>query len=143
MEPISALSFACNIIDLLERGIKAGAIIKEIYQAPDGLRKHDKALLDQPDTLSVVTAGLRDAQGRITDSPVDARMKEVAAKCSALCVQMEAVVDKCRPKKADSVVSATNASARALWYRSEMESLEAELEKGIQMLMSLVATATL
>ncbi len=90
MDPVSALALSCNILDLLELGIKAGRVVKEIYKEPDGLRERHQALLDQANTLSTVAAGLQQAQSTIALSPVDARMRDVSTKCSAVCRKIEA-----------------------------------------------------
>ncbi len=145
MDPLSALSLSCNILDLLDLGIKTGGIIKEMYRAPEGLSKRHEALLDQAATLSTIAAGLQQAGRTIAQNqnPVDARMKDVAAKCSAVRLKIEAVVAKCKAKKTDSVVSATSAAVRILLSRSDVEKLETELKDAFTELSSLVTTKTL
>lgn len=143
MEPISALALTCNILDLIERGYKCAAAIKEIRDSEDGLKSKHEILLGETDALSAVADELKNAQQQISQSPVDARMSEVATKCLSICTAIEAVIGKCRPTKEKSLVSAAGASFRTLLHKSNIEKLQTQLESGQKMLNSLAANKTL
>src|SRR5271154_4492512 len=100
MDPISALSLACNVLELIQLAIKTGAIMKQIYESPEGLRKKHESLLEQSKTLETVVGGLEDVQSQIsqTQSPLDTRMQEIAADCALVNAAIKKVLDKCKPK---------------------------------------------
>jgi len=142
MDPLSALSLSCNVLDLLSRGIKTTVLIKEIYSSPEGLRKRHESLVKESDTLATIAEALQQAKDDIADSPVDERMHEVAKNCSAACLAVEDVIDKCRPKKQNSFFSAVGASFRILLHKSDIDELEAQLKKGYDQLSALVSERT-
>jgi len=142
MEPLSALSLSCNILDLLSRGVKTTVLIKEIYSSPDGLRKRHESLVREADTLATIAEGLQQAKGQITQSAVDERMLVVAKNCSDVCLAVEKVIQKCKPKKPKSIFSAVGATVRILLHHSDVEELETQLSKGYDQLSALVSERT-
>ncbi|EAQ85322.1 hypothetical protein CHGG_09336 [Chaetomium globosum CBS 148.51] len=62
MEPVSALALACNILDLIERGYKCAATIKEVHDSEAGLLKKHEMLVGEIDTLSDIACALEKTQ---------------------------------------------------------------------------------
>lgn len=143
MDPISTLALVCNILDLIERGVKCSSIIKDVYLSRDGLRKRHQTVLRECDTLSTVSDELSKARSQARQSPVTDEMRATAAHCQSISTAIQAVVDDCRPKKEKSLLSAAGASIRILLQQSNLEELQARLESGQRMIHSLVATKTL
>jgi hypothetical protein len=143
MEPISALALACNILDLIERGYKCAATIKEVHDSETGLPKKHEMLVGEIDTLSDIAGALNKTHQDISKSPVDARMREIAKKCLSICAAIQALVNQCKPKKEGSFRSAAQASVRMLLRKSAIETLQSELDSAQKMMDSLVMTKTL
>lgn len=143
MEPISALALACNIIDLIERGYKCAATIKEVHDSETGLLERHEMLVDEINTLSDIAGALDKTQQGISKSPVDARMREIAKKCLSICAAIQALVKQCKPEREGSFRSAAQASVRILLRKSDIEALQSELGSAQKMMDSLVMAKTL
>ncbi|KAH6640347.1 hypothetical protein F5144DRAFT_589840 [Chaetomium tenue] len=63
MEPVSALALACNILDLIERGYKCAATIKEVHDSETGLLKKHEMLVGEIGTLSDIAGARRTDEG--------------------------------------------------------------------------------
>lgn len=143
MDPVSALSLACNILDLIERGYECAAVIKEIHDSEAGLVKKHEILISEIDVLSDIAAALDGARHEIAKCPTDVRMREIATKCFSICAAIQEIVNKCRPDKAGSFRSAAQASIRIFLRKSDIETLQAELKNTQDMMNTLVMTKTL
>ena len=143
MEPVSALALACNILDLIERGYKCAATIKEVHDSDTGLLKKHEVLVGEIDTLSDIAGALEKTQQEISKSPVDARMREFAKKCLSICAAIRALVNQCKPEKEWSLLSAAQAFVRIRLRKSDIETLQSELESAQKMMDSLVMAKTL
>jgi len=142
MEPISALAFACNVLELVGIAIKTGKAIKEIYDSPSGTREKEQNLQEQAETLDTVLKGLQDARTEVSSGPVDSRMREISAKSIFISLAIQKVVERCKPKD-KSIISATK-SVLQLWLnKSDIEDLQTELEKQQNALTNLTTTQIL
>jgi hypothetical protein len=142
MEPISALAFACNILELVGIAIETRKAIKEIYDSPSGTREKEQDLQGQAGTLDTILKGLQDARTEVSSGPVDSRMKGISTKSIFISLAIQKVVEKCK-RKDKSFISATK-SAFQLWLRkSDIEDLQTELEKQQKALTNLTTTRIL
>ena len=142
MEPISALAFACNILELVGIAIGTGKAIKEIYDSPSGTREKEQDLQGQAETLDTILKGLQDARTEVSSGPVDCRMKEISTKSVFISMAIQKVVEKCK-RKDKSIISATK-SAFQLWlHKSDIEDLQTELEMQQKALTNLTTTQIL
>ena len=66
MDPISGLSFACNMLDMVDRAIKYGKTIKEIYDSSTGLSSKHENLDSVAKSMIAVTEELQNLQSQIT-----------------------------------------------------------------------------
>jgi len=70
-------------------------------------------------------------------------MRELTEECCAVCVAIQEILEKCKPKKEKSVLSAASASIRSLLNKSDLDKFQAKLDKSVQSLNSLVSAKTL
>jgi hypothetical protein len=143
MDPISGLSFACNVLDMVDRAITYGKTIKEIYDSSTGLSSSNEDLDGVTRSMVAITEDLQNLQGEITQSKPDPHMQEVTEECSAVCIAIQIILAKCKPKRERSVLSAASASIRSLLNKSDLDKFQAKLDKSLQSLNSLVSTKTL
>lgn len=142
MDPISALAFACNVLELVGDAIKAGEAIKRIYDSPSGTSEKERDIQEQAETLDIISKGLQDACDKASSGPVDSRMKEISTKSIFISLAIQRVVEKSK-RKDKSIVSATR-SAFQLWlHKSDIEGLQTELEKQQKALTDLTTTQIL
>jgi hypothetical protein len=143
MDPISGLSFACHVLDMVDRAVTYGKTIKEIYDSSTGLSSRNENLDNVTKSMIVVTEDLQNLQCQIIQSKPDPKMQEVAEECSAVCVAIQDILTKCKPKKEKSVLSAASASMRSFLNKSDLDKFQAKLDKSVQSLNSLVSAKTL
>jgi hypothetical protein len=142
MEPISALAFACNILELVGIAIETRKAIKEIYDSPSGTREKEQDLQGQAGTLDTILKGLQDARTKVSSGPIDSRMREISTKSVFISLAIEKVVEKCK-RKDKSIISATKAAFQLWLHKSDIEDLQTELEKQQKALTNLTTTQIL
>lgn len=142
MEPVSALAFACNILDLIERGIKCGKIVYILYE--DGITKDQDDLESMADTMDSVVAGLQKAPANtgIRKSAWDPQIDRVLTKSTAVCAKLRDLIKKCQPETKGSWKAAGVAALKKLVHKSDIEALETDLETCRTDLSTLLSAAT-
>src|SRR6187431_1155737 len=99
MEPLSALSLACNIIDLVGVAVKSVVAFTEIYGSVDGLRKAHEIIDAESTRLKDVIDHLTTWQTELEQSAADAQIQGTASRILTQCEALRKVFDECRPKK--------------------------------------------
>jgi len=142
MEPLSALAFACNVIDLVERGVKCGQVLYALYK--DGATDDQDDIATIADTMEAVVVGLQQAPAKagIRRSAIDSELTKLLAKCTAVCTKLRDLLKKCQPEKKDSITAAGRALFRKLVHISDMEALDRELHICRTGIVSLLSAAT-
>ncbi len=143
MDPIGGLSLACNVLDMVDRAVQYGKTIKEICDSANGLSAQHESLEGVTQSMATVTKDLQAVQGRILHSETDVRMQAVAEECSAVCLAIQEILTKCKPKKENSVFSATAARIRISLNKSDLDKFQGKLDASTKSLNSLVAAKTL
>lgn len=147
MDSVSTLAFACNILDILEKGHACCRIFKEIYKAADSLSKHRSAILDAVDSMQSVIDDLRNTRlnvpmSRTEKSKIDQSLLLVASRCEDLANDLAAAVEKCQVKKPGSHVSTAKAAVRAMLTQADIGKMELALEQRSWTLNMLLMTCT-
>jgi hypothetical protein len=140
---MEGLSLACNVLDMVDRAVAYGKTIKEIYDSSTGLSSRNEDLDSVTKSMIVVTNDLESLQGQITQSKPDPKMLEVAEECSAVCIAIQDILAKCKPKREKSVFSTAIASIRSSLNKSDLDKFQARLDKSVQSLNSVVSAKTL
>ena len=85
MEPLSALSLACDVLDLVERAIKCGKIVYKLYK--DGFTDDQDDLETVADTMETVVAGLQKApiKANVRKSAMDPQIVKLLTQSTKLC----------------------------------------------------------
>jgi len=142
MEPLSALALACNVLDLVERGIKCGRLVSALYK--DGATDDQEALEAMADTMGSVIVALQEAprNANIRKSALDPQIDKLLARSTTLCTQLRDLVHKCQPPTRGSWKTAGLAALRKAVHKSEVEALEKDLESCRNGLVALFCAAT-
>ena len=143
MDPFTVIGIVCNVWALFDHARTCVKIIRDIYNASSGMKKDDESLASSAVTLETIAGKLQTAKDDIGRSWPDLQMKEVASQCSTVCTAIQTVLNKCKPKKEKSIPSATGAMFRGLFYKSEVEKLQQDLDKAYAKLTLVVSSKTL
>ena len=150
MDPLSAFSLFCNIVQTVEVAVKTGQTLVELYNSSTGFPRDTQTLLSTTGSLKESVGILKNAQIQLqplssqTSSPTPSgiQVASVAAQCAASVVKIEALLDKCKVKKKASLLAAAHAMFRAKRYKSELTELQKEMEASRESLKMAVAVAT-
>jgi hypothetical protein len=147
MDPLSALSFSCNVLDLVERAIKCGRTLKELYDSPLGQTAVSESLANFVAETRTIVADLNSTQSNVPWSRSERGQRDkslmlVATRCQQLASELEAVVSKCNARSPHSLASTVKAGLRGYLKRHEIERLKDELESRGTTLHTLLATCT-
>ncbi|KAK3356858.1 hypothetical protein B0T25DRAFT_140589 [Lasiosphaeria hispida] len=142
MDPLSALAFACNVIDLVEKAIKCGQVLYVLYK--DGATDDQDDIATLAGTMEAVVAGLQQAPAKagIRKSSIDSELTRLLTKSTAICTKLRDLIKKCQPEDKGSIKAAGAALFRKLVHKSEIETLERDLQTCRTGIVSLLSTAT-
>ena len=142
MEPLTALSLACNVLQLVDEAFKCGKIIFKLYQ--DGFTDDQVDLEGIADTMEEIVTGLQKApnNANVRKSALDPKIAELLTKSSKLCASLRDLIKKCRPETKGSWRSAGVATLKKLAHKSEIESLRNNLDTCRTELVAVLSSAT-
>lgn len=141
LEPLSALSLFCNVLDLAEKGVKAVKFAKDTYGAADGIAKDHRNLLVFTMQMEDIVIGIRGSVQTVDVlQTADEEVLKVAATCQDLINQYKSVLDRCRAQKKGSVSASTKATVRSVFAKGELENLHQSLEAQGSMLRTALAS---
>ncbi|KAI0595319.1 hypothetical protein F4775DRAFT_377432 [Biscogniauxia sp. FL1348] len=119
MDPFAAISFCCNVLDLVDRSIKVFNTCKRIYESPDGqdheslhdATKHVEELIAAWDTY-------RSKAGSAGQNNGDNAIADVLATMERTRIELQLILDICKAKKTRNL-SATAAAFLRSWKNKE------------------------
>ncbi|KAI0535290.1 hypothetical protein GGR58DRAFT_504417 [Xylaria digitata] len=142
MDPLSALSVACNIIDLVDKGIKAAATVVEIYKSVDGISKNNEIINREVGSLKDIVADLQNCQSQASYNTADQNIREISTTLTSKCAELQSVVDECKSSQKRGWLSATNAYSKILRKRGKIEQLQSDIVSSQNQLSLRVAAST-
>lgn len=128
MEPVAAIAFTCNILDLIEKAIQCGKIVRKLHDI--GTTDGHRELEEMTGMMETVVKDLEHAQSKVKQlkSATDSKVVDVIAKTNTLCTSLRDVLKKCKPVKEGSWRSAGLAALRTLQKSSDIRKFQKDLE---------------
>jgi hypothetical protein len=142
MDPISALSLAFNIIDLVGKAVKGGAAVVESYKSVSGLNHANETIDREAASLRGIVADLQHCQSQASDNTANQEMRQISANLILQCVQLQSALDECRSSKKWGIFSAGKASAIALLKVGKIQKLQSDIICSRDELFRWIATST-
>lgn len=142
MDPISALAFACNVLDLVEKGIKCSKAVYTLYK--DGSTDDQDDLTTMAETMETVVADLQRApiKANVRKSTLEPQIAKLLAKSTTHCSELQGLIKKCQPDAKGSLKATGLALFQKLVRKSEIEALVRDLQTCRAGLAALLSTAT-
>ena len=142
MEPLSALAFACNVLDLVEKGIKCSQALYALYK--EGATDDQNDLATLVSTIDAVVTGLQQAPASagIRKSALDSQLAKLLVRSTEICSKLRDLTKKCQPEGKGSIKAAGVALFKKIVHKSEIETLERDLQTCRAGIASLLSTAT-
>jgi hypothetical protein len=144
MDPLSALSVACNILAIADAAVGTGKTIWELYNSTTGFTKETTRLIQATDQLQDALKALGPARTSLAAShPHDSNTDAAIKQCDKIILSIKAIVDECKVKEKGSTRSTTKAWFQSkVKHRSKLEDLQADLQIANDQLGMALAVAT-
>lgn len=142
MDPVSALAFTCNILDLVGKGVKCSKTILALYK--DGSTGDQDDFSSMADTIGAVVTELQQAPttANVRQSALDPEIAKMLAKSTRLCSDLQRIIKKCKPHTTGSLKETGIALFQKLVHKSDVEALVSDLDTCRMSLFALLSTAT-
>ncbi|KAF5005017.1 hypothetical protein FDECE_8542 [Fusarium decemcellulare] len=142
MDPISGLALACNIIDLVEKAVKCGTAVFEVYNSADGRHQFQRTVKEEVDSLASVVDHLQQHHSQLIGQSGSSKVGEVTSGIIQRCTELHAILDSCQARQPGSFRSAIIVVMRFFKRRGEIGRLQQELASSRKELDSWVAIYT-
>ena len=144
MEPIAALSLACNVLQLIDYGIATAGWCKEIYKngqttTNDELAKNADHLRGATENLSL---SISKAEIHVSTTPSQKRLRDVATKTTELVSQLQLELDKLKPTGSTKKRNVILLTFKSIGKAKKIGSLNENLIRSRDTLQHLLVTDT-
>lgn len=145
MDPISAFSFAVNVITLLDITVKTGKTLHDLYNSTSGFNKETEELSQATSRLKSALDSLDAAQGQLVTAPstaIDNSTAMAAKWCGETVQTIQRILEECRVKHKSSARGAVKSLFRSSKHRPKLVELQETLEQATNQLRTSLAIAT-
>jgi hypothetical protein len=133
LEPLSAFSVACNVLQILDFGLKALTKAIDYHQAADGVLSEHRDLRQVLHTLKALNIDLQDSMPRLVatkpPSSTEIRLVEANNECLQLSVDFINLLDKLKVKNQSALLECLRMGVKTMWYKKEMNAIETSLSR--------------
>lgn len=131
MDPLSALSFFCNILDLTDKAITVITVFRELYHSSEGRRGKDTAILnfasDIEEVLNSFSAHHKDTLRN--PGAADGMMSTVLRESKRVVSEITHLVDECKVRNPGHKLSVLRALGFSLVNNRKLENRLGEMKK--------------
>ncbi len=133
MDPISAFSLACNVIQVVDFSIKVASTCRELYkngiaaehQETEIMSEHLTGLRSSLLSSSVFSTSRVSQQTNEDEN----KLKEIATSCSETAAELVALLQSLRVEGPHKRRQAVTKTAKASWESRKIESIQAKLKQ--------------
>jgi hypothetical protein len=126
MDPITALGLACNILQLVESGLEAAMVCKELYH--QGSLDENKKIEEYADLISAANRDLESTFGKqALTTPRATRLQKVANDASATAAELKKTLNQLKVSK-KQMGAAFRTSLKTFIKKGTIDRLRKELE---------------
>ncbi|KAI5924401.1 hypothetical protein F4810DRAFT_141770 [Camillea tinctor] len=140
MDPFAALSFSCNVIDLVDRSRKIFNACKRIYDSADGQDDKDLHAIQHAEELIALWKDDRRNLTQTNQPDHDELISNVLSQTSYVLGDLQLVLGKCKAKKSRSIRAAAGAVLKSWKYKDDLEQHRAKLDACRRQLDSLLVS---
>ena len=133
MEPLSAFAVACNVLQVIEGGVKVLNKAVQYHNAQDGLTNDHQKLKNIAQSLSNLSADLQASFPKSNDptsvSSAESRLIEVNNECLRLSADFIEFLDQLKVRNPKAFLDVFRASIKSLWRKDRVAALERSLSQ--------------
>jgi len=141
MEPLSALSFACNVLDLVGKAAKCGAAVVDVYQSSEGRKQAHSVALQSASDLDNLINSLNDQRRQLDQTIPDVELENIVKRCFVASQELRSLVGDFTAKR-NSWFSAIKSVAKSTRKSGRFDELQAQLSACSESLNALIIQRT-
>ena len=131
LDPLSAFALACNVLQLIETGVKVLSKTADYRSSETGVLTEQKDLHDILQSLYNVNSDLQDSLSAPKNAQVrtleEVRLSEANVQCLQLSRDFLGFLDSLKLKDKSAVLGSFRMSVKSLWHRDKMTAMEKAL----------------
>jgi len=127
LEPLSAFSVACNVLQIIEFGSKVLSNAIDYRKAANGILSEHQDLRHVLQSLKNLNADLQASMPQLAGtkllSTAEARLLEANTECLRLSKEFIDLLDRLKVKNRHAMLESLRMSIKALWHREKMDAI--------------------
>ena len=131
LDPLSAFSVACNVLHVVELGVKVLSKAMEYREAETGILTEQKDLRDVSQTLHSLNTDLQASLPQQTASKQptveEAHLLEANNQCLRLSKELIDFLDRLKLRDKHAVFGSLRIGIKTLWHKDKMDAMEKSL----------------
>ena len=131
LDPLSAFSVACNVLHVIELGVKVLSRAMDYREAETGVLTEQKGLRDVSQTLNSLNTDLQASLSQQTGSKQhtveEAHLLEANNQCLRLSKELIEFLDRLKLKDKHAAFNSLRLSIKTLWHKDKIDALEKSL----------------
>lgn len=133
LEPLSAFSVACNVLQVIEFGSKVLSNAADYRKAANGALSEHQDLRNVLQSLHNLNTDLQASMPKLGGikslSAAETRLLEANTECLRLSNEFIDLLDRLKVKNRHAMLESLRMSIKALWYREKMEAIGSTLSQ--------------
>lgn len=129
MEPLTALSLFCNIVDICDHAIKVCKASRDIYRSATGRRAQDEELLKYIGELQDILNSVRLSSSKLNTGNLYKSILEPLDRLEAKSAAVRETLDSFRTNRPGNRLSAVIATAKVVRGQSKLDRTLRELRQ--------------
>lgn len=129
MDPVTAFSLFCTVLDLVDKTVGYALLVKKLYD--QGVDDSNQDLENSIHSMDAVVDELRNAHSTAANQKnrLDLRIAAILSKCADISKSLQAVLNKCKPTKPGSWAKAMSAAVRTKYNGSTISEYKDKLDE--------------
>ena len=131
LDPLSAFSVACNVLHVIELGVKVLSRAMDYREAETGVLTEQKGLRDVSQTLNNLNTDLQASLSQQTASKQhtveETHLLEANNQCLRLSKELIEFLDRLKLRDKHAAFNSLRLSIKTLWHKDKMDTLEKSL----------------
>jgi hypothetical protein len=133
LEPLSAFSVACNVLQIIELGSQVLSKAIDYRKAANGALSEHQDLRHVLQSLKNLNADLQASMPQLAGtkplSTAETRLLEANTECLRLSNEFIDLLDRLKVKNRHAMLECLRMSIKSLWYREKMDAMESALSQ--------------
>ncbi|PYH96452.1 hypothetical protein BO71DRAFT_482045 [Aspergillus ellipticus CBS 707.79] len=128
MDPISAFSLACNVLQVIELGHRVLSNTVNYHRATNGELSEQQDLRTVAQRLNSLDVDLQESlpspDSKANLTPAEAHLMQANGECMRLSSDFIEFLDRLKLRNPHAVLESVRASMNAIWYREKLETMQ-------------------